>query len=185
MNAGRVIRAGALALGLAMVATGCDSKPGKAGYLPGFDAFVEDDSGCASSVVVDAGADADVDASGDAGDLSGWAGTWTFVSGSSGVACPDSISAAASAGVLVISASPGGGSLLVSEDTCTFQFSLAGATATSDCGQSCSAWAIPTIPEWTLTLQADGSLLEHLGGQIALNGEVCTISGKSKLTRSP
>jgi hypothetical protein len=142
-----------------------------------------DDANADDASADDASADATTDANGGSG-AQAWAGTWTFVSGGSGVACPDAISAAASMGTLTIQAASGGGALTVSEDACTFHFTLAGDTATSDCGQACSAWEIPTIPIWTLTLKPDGTLEEHLGGRIGLNGETCTISGTSKLTRS-
>jgi hypothetical protein len=156
----------------------------------GDDADASDDSGANAEggAAPDGGPNDDGDAGGDAAGAvtvaAAWAGTWTFVSGGSGVSCPDGISNAGSMGVLVIKESPQGGSLLVSEDACTFHFTLAGDTATSDCGQSCSAWAIPTIPIWTLTLKPDGTLVEHLGGRVPLNGETCTLSGTSKLTRT-
>jgi hypothetical protein len=147
-----------------------------------------DDAGAvdADASVDDAGA-SDADANDDAvttvSVAAAWAGTWTFVSGGSGVACPDGISNAASMGKLTIAPAASGSGLTVSEDACTFHFTLVGDTATSDCGQSCSVWAIPTIPIWTLTLKPDGTLEEHLGGRIGLNGETCTISGTSKLAR--
>jgi hypothetical protein len=147
------------------------------------DAASNDDANASADGTADEGA-VDADASADAVDDAGaWVGTWTFVSGGSGVACPDGISNAASMGKLTIAVSASGSGLTVSEDACTFHFTLEGDTATSDCGQSCSAWAIPTIPSWTLTLKPDGTLEEHLGGRIGLNGETCTISGTSKLKR--
>jgi hypothetical protein len=195
--------AAAVTLMTSLAAAGClESTPSAAsGYLPDSGGvFAQGDCPGAGATGVDAGAKADVAANDDAGaddagaDDAGaapsdgggamaWAGTWTFVSGGSGVACPDAISAAASMGTLTIQAAPGGGALTVSEDACAFHFTLVGDTATSDCGQACSAWAIPTIPIWTLTLKPDGTLEEHLGGRIGLNGETCTISGTSKLTR--
>jgi hypothetical protein len=174
-----------------LLAAGCLEKtpPHSQGYLPDsggvFGAGACPDAGATPpDASADAAATDDADASVDAADDAGaWAGTWTFVSGGSGVACPDGISNAASMGKLTITASASGSGLTVAEDACTFHFTLVGDTATSDCGQSCSAWAIPTIPIWTLTLKPDGTLEEHVGGRIGLNGETCTISGTSKLKR--
>jgi hypothetical protein len=112
-----------------------------------------------------------------------WAGTWTFVSGSQGIACGNVISFVATEGFLDITPSDSGTQLTVREDGCAFHFTLVDATATSDPDQACAAWAIPTIPEWTLTMQPDGTLREKLGGRILMNGDVCTISGGSTLVR--
>jgi hypothetical protein len=112
-----------------------------------------------------------------------WAGTWKFTAGSEGLACGNSISVVAVSGFLDITPSSSGTLLSVTEDGCTFHFTLEGATATSDPDQACAAWAIPTIPLWTLTMQADGTLHEMLGGRISMNGETCTISGGSTLVR--
>jgi hypothetical protein len=121
----------------------------------------------------------------DAGEVGpdAWAGTWTFVSGSQGIACGNVISVVATSGFLDITPSDSGTQLTVREDGCAFHFTLTDATATSDPNQACAVWAIPTIPEWTLTMQADGTLREKLGGRILMNGEVCTISGGSTLVR--
>jgi hypothetical protein len=112
-----------------------------------------------------------------------WAGTWAFVSGSQGIACGNVISVVATSGFLDITPSSSGTQLTVREDGCVFHFTLADVTATSDPNQACAAWAIPTIPVWTLTMQPDGTLREKLGGRILMNGEVCTISGGSTLVR--
>jgi hypothetical protein len=176
----------ALVVALALGASAClEAKPGPAvSHLPD-GGFGPDPAACPEGGASDGGEDASDDAGADAGSgVAGFVGTWTFTSGGMGVACPDGLSNSQSMGGLVIKEAPQGGSLVVTEDACTFHFTVVGDTATSDCGQACSAWAIPTIPSWTLTLKADGTLEERLGGRVPLNGEVCTISGSSKLTRS-
>jgi hypothetical protein len=115
--------------------------------------------------------------------VAAWSGTWTFTSGSQGIDCGGTLSVVGVSGSLAITETSGGTELMVTEDGCAFRFSLAGDTATEDPGQSCSAWAVPTIPTWTLTLQADGTLREQLGGRVVVNGDVCTISGGSTLAR--
>jgi hypothetical protein len=117
------------------------------------------------------------------GAVAAWAGTWTFTSGSEGLLCDGSLSASAVSGGLAITASPSGRALDVQEDGCSFVFTLEGHTATSEANQSCAAWAIATIPIWTLTMQPDGTLLEKLGGQVWVDGEPCEISGGSTLVR--
>jgi hypothetical protein len=112
-----------------------------------------------------------------------WAGTWTYTSGSQGILCGGSLAVVAVSGFLDITPSGSGSLLSVKEDGCTFHFVLAGDVATSDPDQACAAWAIPTIPIWTLTMQADGTLREMLGGHVLVNGEICTISGGSTLAR--
>jgi hypothetical protein len=112
-----------------------------------------------------------------------WAGTWRFVSGSQGIACGNALSVTAVSGFLDIVPSSSGTLLSVTEDGCVFQFALSGDTASVEAGQACAAWAIPTIPSWTLTMQPDGTLTETLGGRVYMNGEVCTISGGSTLVR--
>jgi hypothetical protein len=112
-----------------------------------------------------------------------WAGTWTFESGSSGLACPDSISIVASSGTLAIAPSASGDTLTVQEDGCSFHFTLAGDTATLDPGQVCSAWAVQ-IPMWSLTLKPDGTIEEILSGQVLVQGQLCMMSGKSRLVRN-
>jgi hypothetical protein len=144
---------------------------------------------------VDAGADAARDdgslgaggAAGGGGDagtrLDAWVGTWSYTGGGSGVSCPDGISVGASVGLVIIRLGGDGKSLIVVQDGCTFRFSLAGDTATSGCNQVCPAWSIPSIPMWTFTMLSDTTLEEHVGGRVGLNGETCTISGTSTLTR--
>jgi hypothetical protein len=117
------------------------------------------------------------------GTVAAWAGTWTFTSGSQGLMCGGSISAATESGTLAISASTSGRALIVQEDGCSFVFTLDGETATSEPNQSCAAWTIATIPMWTLTMQPDGTLIEKLGGEVWLDGQICQIWGGSTLVR--
>lgn len=113
-----------------------------------------------------------------------WAGTWTYVSGSQGLACGGTIAISATTGSLQITPAPKTPSLTVIDDGCPFRFDVVGSVASSQADQSCSAWAIPTIPTWTLTMQPDGTLREMLGGRLYRNGEVCTISGGGTLVRN-
>jgi hypothetical protein len=129
---------------------------------------------------VDFGDGAPSDADGGA---AAWAGTWAYVSGSVGNHCGGSLAVVASAGFLEITPSTSGTFLRVVEDGCPFIFDLAGDVATEEPGQACAAWAIPTIPIWTLTMQADGTLREMVGGQVVIGGEICTLSGGSTLVR--
>jgi hypothetical protein len=136
----------------------------------------------------DAGASDDADDSTDAGSgpdggAAAWVGTWKYQSGSQGIACGNSISVVAVSGGLDIMVQGGGSTLTVREDGCAFLFDVKGWVASSEAGQSCSAWAIPTIPTWTLTMQPDGTLREKLAGRLYMNGEVCTISGGAVLVR--
>jgi hypothetical protein len=65
---------------------------------------------------------------------------------------------------------------------CSFTFFLDGDTATvNPPDQACALWDIPTIPNWSLTMQPDGTLQEKLGGTFWRNGEACIISGGSTL----
>jgi hypothetical protein len=131
----------------------------------------------------DAGCGLDAGDALDGGGAAAWAGTWKFTSGSQGLACGGSLSVVAVSGFLDITPSSSGTLLSVVEDGCTFHFDLACDTATVEPDQSCPAWSVPTIPEWTLTMQPDGTLVEKLGGRIALGGDVCTISGGSTLVK--
>jgi hypothetical protein len=171
MNAAR--RAILLAVATAAMAGCLEQKPGKpAGYL-GDAAFLPDAAARQDAQheypVVDGAADK-------------WAGQWNFVDGSSGVNCSGAISVTESTGSMVITPAPGGDVLVVQMGGCGFTFFLDGDTATSDPpDQSCPLWAIPNIPEWSLTMQPDGTLQEKLGGRIWLNGEACMIAGASVL----
>lgn len=112
-----------------------------------------------------------------------WAGIWQFVSGSMAVTCGGSFSVQGVEGYLSIKAD-GADGLTVEEDGCTFHFAVAGDVATqTPAGQTCAKWAIPMIPEWTLTMQADGTLEERLGGGVSVGGESCTIGGRATLRR--
>ena len=164
-----------LAVTWALGAAGClESTPPPVHGLAGADAGPPQSA---------AGADVATDA-GPLGDAaSAWVGTWAFTSGSEGLLCGGDLSVVTPQGVLAISLAPSGRSLLVQEDGCPFAFTLFGDTATSEPNQACAAWEVPTIPDWTLTLQADGALAETLGGQVWLDGELCEISGGSTLAR--
>jgi hypothetical protein len=177
----------AAALGLlALVAplgAGClEAKPPPSkGYLAG-DAGVPPPAGAP-----DAGEAADV-APPEAGlptdgGIASWAGTWEFTSGSQGNLCGGNLAVISVEGFLDITPSASGTLLTVVEDGCPFTFALAGAVATEEPNQSCAAWAIPTIPIWTLTMQTDGTLREMIGGHVVIDGEVCTLSGSSTLVR--
>jgi len=162
----------------ALLATGClESKPSPV------DPYVPEVGG--PPPVADAGTDAVVsDEAFDPDAAAVWSGTWQFVSGSQGLNCSGTISVSGSEGFLSITPEATGAGMTVVEDGCSFRFVLAGDTATeTPAGQACAKWAIPVIPEWTLTLQADGTLEEHLGGQVSVNCEPCLISGKSILRR--
>ena len=87
-----------------------------------------------------------------------WAGTWQYTKGSQGIVCGNSIAVTAVEGFLDITPSSSGTLLTVVEDGCNFHFDLAGDVATEEAGQACTAWSVQTIPIWTLTLQADGTL---------------------------
>jgi hypothetical protein len=176
-----------LAIGAALGGVGClEATP------PPVSGWVYDGAG---AVPPDAGAsERDLDATpadlapfetdpGDGGAAS-WAGHWTFVSGSSGVNCGGSFSVTASSGFMVITPAPAGDLLTVQINGCSFTFALVGDTATTaPPDQACAAWAIPTIPIWTLTMKPDGTLQEKVGGQIWLNGQACMLSGTSTLVR--
>jgi len=163
----------------ALLGAGClESKPApvnqhvpEAGTPPPADAGFEDD------------ADPDAPTFGDGG-AAPWTGTWMFVSGSQGLNCSGTISVTGTEGFLSIGPDTTGRALTVVEDGCSFRFTVAGDTATKNpSGQACAKWAIPVIPQWTLTLQSDGTIEEKLGGQVLVNGETCMVSGKSTLRR--
>lgn len=117
------------------------------------------------------------------GGIEDWVGTWKFVSGSMGLTCGGSFSVQGVEGYLLIEVA-GTDGLTVTEDGCTFHFAFAGDTATlSPSGQACPKWAIPVIPEWTLTMQRDGTLEERLSGSVTSGGETCTIGGRATLQR--
>jgi hypothetical protein len=171
--------AGRTSITLAVAATllaGClESKPGKpSGYLgdgaaPPSDAAVGRRDAQHEVPPVDGAADA-------------WAGQWNFVDGSSGLNCHGAISVSAAAGFMVITPAPSGDILIVQVNGCSFSFFLDGNTATTEPpDQSCPLWATPIIPQWTLTMQPDGTLQEKLGGQVWMGGEACMISGTSTL----
>jgi hypothetical protein len=134
----------------------------------------------------DAGLDADF-ADGAFSDAEGgaaaWAGTWQYVSGSDGNLCGGSLAVIAASGFLDITPSTSGTLLRVVEDGCPFTFDLAGNVATEEPDQSCAAWAIQTIPIWTLTMQPDGTLHEMIGGRVVVGSEICTLSGSATLVR--
>jgi hypothetical protein len=169
---------GALLLLVAIVAIGCvERTPGHAsGYFDTDSAVFEPPPDGGASDSIDAGDW--LDGGGDA-----WAGTWAYVSGSQGLACGGSIAITATTGSLQITPAPTVPSLTVIDDGCTFRFDVVGSVASSQADQSCSAWAIPTIPTWTLTMQPDGTLREVLGGRLYRGGEICTISGGGTLAR--
>ena len=169
------VRAGAAVL--AVLASAClEAKPPPAkGYVSGDGAVVvpEPDGGAPSDVAV-----REVDP--DAG-AAAWAGTWQFTSGSQGTHCGGSLAVIAVDGFLDITPSTSGTLLTVVEDGCHFTFDLAGDVATEEPNQSCAAWAIQTIPVWTLTMQPDGTLREMIGGDVVVGGEICTLSGGATL----
>jgi hypothetical protein len=112
-----------------------------------------------------------------------WAGRWQYVSGSTGNLCDSQLAVIADDGFLDITPAPSGTTLTVVDDGCPFTFDLVGDVATEEPDQSCSAWAIAMVPEWTLTMQADGTLAEKIGGRVVEGGEVCTLSGGGTLVR--
>jgi len=162
---------------LALCAGGCSSTPAAKGYLDDSGVFVPPTPD--ASVTDDAGEGGAVDG----GDPAAWAGTWKYTSGSQGNMCGGSLAVVATEGFLDITPSASGRLLSVVDDGCTFVFDLAGDVATEEDNQSCSAWAIPTIPTWTLTMQSDGTLREKIGGQVVIGGEICTLSGGATLAR--
>jgi hypothetical protein len=168
------------AAALALLAAGClEAKPPPAkGYLPGDGAVVvpELDGGAPS----DDGASLEAGPRGDGGP-GDWAGTWQFTSGSQGTHCGGTLAVIAVDGFLDITPSASGNLLTVVEDGCSFTFDLAGDVATEEPNQACAAWAIPTIPTWTLTMQPDGTLHEMIGGDFVMGGEVCSLSGSATL----
>jgi hypothetical protein len=196
---GLAVAAAAVVLA-ALAASGCLESPPPPGQ-----GYVSDDAGFDPPPAPDGGSTAgdsdatvpgcalDAGAASDGGGFDGgaseggtvaaWAGTWAFTSGSQGLACGGSLSVVAVSGFLDITPSNSGTLLTVVEDGCTFHFDLACETATSEPDQSCAAWAVPTIPDWTLTMQPDGTLHEKLAGRVAVGGDVCTISGSSTLVR--
>jgi len=123
------------------------------------------------------------DGGGSDADAAAWAGTWKYTSGSQGNLCGGTLAVIATEGVLDITPSASGTLLTVVEDGCHFVFDLAGDVATEEPDQPCAAWAITTIPIWTLTMQPDGTLLEKIGGQVDEGGELCTLSGGATLVR--
>lgn len=135
----------------------------------------------------DAGTPSDVACASDSGAVDGgaaaWAGTWKYVSGSQGDMCGGSLAVIATEGFLDITPSASGTLLTVVEDGCHFVFDLACDVATEEANQPCAAWAIPTVPIWTLTMQPDGTLREKIGGQVVVGAEVCTLSGGATLVR--
>lgn len=178
---------GVLAAACALSAVGCleSTPPASSGYVGGNVTPPAKDAG--PSERGDAGATNDAALSDAVAAVDGvaaaWAGTWAFTSGSEGLLCDNGLSAIAVSGVLVITAAPSGRALTVQEDGCSFAFALVGDTATSAPNQACAAWAVPTIPSWTLTMQPDGTLAEKLGGQVWIDGAPCEISGGSTLAR--
>jgi len=112
-----------------------------------------------------------------------WAGRWVYVSGSQGNLCGGTLAVVATEGFLDITPAASGTTLTIVDDGCPFTFDLADTVATEEADQSCSAWAIPMVPEWTLTMQTDGTLLEKIGGRVVEGGEVCTLSGGATLAR--
>jgi hypothetical protein len=96
--------------------------------------------------------------------------------------CGASFVVEATEGFLLITSSADG--LTVTEDGCSFRFAVAVDVATqTPPGQPCANWAIPVIPEWTLTMKPDGTLEERIGGRVSVGGESCTIGGKATLRR--
>jgi hypothetical protein len=127
--------------------------------------------------------DADVDGDdGDDGDASraAWAGAWQYYKGASGYSCGVSFLAVASEGTLLVVAA--GRGLVVQRDGCSFDFSVAGNVATARPDQVCEAWVVQ-VPDWSLTLKADGTIDEAQGGRVWLDGMPCTVSGHSSLRR--
>jgi hypothetical protein len=161
---------------LALCAGACSSTPAAKGYL---------DSGVFIPPTPDTSANDDADQDGPVDDANpaAWAGTWKYISGSEGNLCDGSLAVVATEGFLDITPSASGRLLSVVDDGCHFVFDLAGDVATAEDNQSCNAWAIPTIPSWTLTMQPDGTLLERIGGQVVVGGEICTLSGGGTLAR--
>jgi hypothetical protein len=180
-----VITWGLAALGL--LAAGCLEKtpPPAKGYVigdgevvvpppPSRDAALDADFGDAAFGEADGGVD---------GGAAAWAGTWQYVSGSDGNLCGGSLAVIAVSGFLEITPSASGTLLRVVEDGCPFIFDLSGNVATEEPDQACPAWAIQTIPTWTLTMQPDGTLREMIGGRVVVGGEICTLSGSATLAR--
>jgi hypothetical protein len=177
---------------IALVAVGCqNSSPSQTGDSPADGDVVQPTDGTAPDVSVtgDAGGNPDADAStvdgaiGPDGGAAAFAGTWKYVSGSEGNLCGGSLAVVQEEGFLDITASSSGDLLTVIDDGCPFIFNVTGFVASEESGQSCNAWAIPTVPTWTLTLQPDGTLREKIGGQVAVSGDVCTLSGGGTLVR--
>jgi hypothetical protein len=160
---------------LSLLAAGCLEKT----PAPVKDGF---DGGTFIPSPPDAHADADFgDGALPDGSAAAWAGTWTYVSGSEGNLCGGSLAVVETSGFLEITPSSSGTLLRVVDDGCPFTFDLAGDVATEEPDQACAAWAIQTIPLWTLTMQPDGSLRETIGGQVVVGGEICTLSGGATL----
>jgi hypothetical protein len=178
--AGGLAGVAAIAAAGALAGAGClESKPapvtGSDGdfYDPGPDAG-------GPTTRLDAAA---VDGAGADADTAAWAGTWAFTSGGSGLDCDGSFSVSMTTGVLVIAAAQSN-HLTVQSSGCTFAFAVSGDVATTDPpDQACALWAVPTIPIWTLTLRADGTMAEKLGGQVWVDGEQCDVSGSATLAR--
>jgi hypothetical protein len=183
-NRGARSLAGGL-LVLASLAGGCleATPPPVKGVIGEDSGFATPPTPDASTSSADAGADDAAPAEAGDGGAAAWAGTWTFTSGSQGVLCGGNLAVIAVSGFLDITPSSSGTLLTVVEDGCSFHFDLAGEVATEEPEQACAAWSVPTIPIWTLTMQADGTLREMLGGTVYMSGERCTISGGSTLVR--
>ena len=182
----RSLAGGLLVLALlALLAGGClEATP------PPVKGLIGEDSGFATPPTPDASTSSTDGEGGDAGPTeagaaaaAAWAGTWTFTTGSQGVLCGGNLAVIAVSGFLDITPSSSGTFLTVVEDGCSFHFDLAGDVATEEPEQACAAWSVPTIPIWTLAMQADGTLREMLGGTVYTSGERCTISGGSTLVR--
>jgi hypothetical protein len=177
---------------IAFAAAGCQqSSPSQLGYLPPGDGEIVQpaDAGAFESGAVtnDGTPDADVatvdGASGPDGGAAAFAGTWKYASGSEGNLCGGSLAVVQEEGFLDIMAASSGNLLTVIDDGCPFVFDVAGFVASEEPGQACDAWSIPTIPTWTLTLQPDGTLLEKIGGEVAIGGDECILSGGGSLVR--
>jgi hypothetical protein len=159
--------------------------PPASGYIGGDYTAPPADAGAAEHADDVAPTDAGSSEAGGAldGAAAAWTGTWAFTSGSEGLLCAGSLAADAVTGTLVITRAASGSGLTIQEDGCSFAFALVGDTASCAPDQPCVAWAVQTIPIWTLTMQPDGTLKEKLGGQVWFDGESCEISGGSTLVR--
>jgi hypothetical protein len=131
---------------------------------------------------VDEDVDEDADVDGNQVDASraDWVGAWQYYKGASGYSCGVSFLAVASEGTVLVAAA--GRGLVVQRDGCSFDFSVAGNVATAKPDQVCEAWVVQ-VPDWSLTLKADGTMDEVQGGRVWLDGMPCTVSGHSSLRR--